>query len=268
MTRRRNGFSYRFTDAIVREPADSVVNGLRSNDGPPPDAGVFRTEHAAYIAALERAGVEVRTLPALEDFPDSVFIEDAALCLPEGAIVLQPGAPSRTGEAPAVEPALRETFPAVRVLGPHGSVDGGDILVTETSVLVGLSSRTDAAGFAALAEVLGSWGHEAETVRLPANVFHFKSDCSLLDGGTILASRRLANADCFKSFRVLQTADGEEPAANAVRINDTVLLADGYPRTAELIVNAGFTIACVPAGQAAILDGGLSCLSLRYSRGS
>ena len=241
MAARGDGFSYRFTDAIVRDPADSVVNALRGTEGPPPDVGAFRAQHAAYVAALERAGLEVRTLAALEDFPDSVFIEDAALCLPEGAIVLRPGAPSRAGEAPAVEPVLREIFPAVTVLGANGSVDGGDILVTETSVFAGLSSRTDAAGFAALAEVLTSWGYVAEAVPLPADVLHLKSDCSLLDGETILASHRLADTDCFKSFRVLRTAEGEDAAANAVRINDTVLLADGYPRTAELIVNAGFT---------------------------
>ncbi|MDH3235657.1 MAG: arginine deiminase family protein [Alphaproteobacteria bacterium] len=267
MAARRDGFPYRFTDAIVREPAVSVVNALRGGDGPPPDVGSFRAQHAAYVAALERAGLVVRTLPALEDFPDSVFIEDAALCLPEGAIVLRPGAPSRAGEAPAVGPILREIFPEVRALGPNGSVDGGDILVTEAGVFAGLSSRTDGAGFAALAEVLESWGHMAETVPLPTGVLHLKSDCSLLDDETILASHRLADADCFKPFRVLRTADGEDAAANAVRINDTVLLADGYPRTAERLVNAGFTIECVPTSQAAILDGGLSCLSLRYHRG-
>jgi len=263
----RNGFSYRFSHAIVRWPAESVVVGLRSNDGPPPDYSAFRAEHATYVAALERAGLEVRTLPALEGYPDSVFVEDAALCLPEGAIVLRPGAPSRFGEAAAIEPALRDAFASVKTLPPGGTVDGGDILVTETGVFVGLSSRTDRAGIEALAKILSTWGYVVETVPLPAGVLHLKSDCSLLDGETILVSPQLAKAECFKRFRVLSTAAGEAPAANAVRINDRVLLADGYPRTAELLSQANYAVQPVSTVQAACLDGGLSCLSLRYHEG-
>ena len=259
------GHSYRFTHAIVRTPGASAVDGLRTANRGAPDVPAFRGEHADYVASLERAGLQVRTLPALEDYPDSVFVEDVALCLPEGAIVLRPGAPSRSGEAAAIEPALREAFTLVKTLPPRGTVDGGDILVTETTVLVGLSSRTGRAGFEGLAAALSPWGYAAQAVPLPAGVLHLKSDCSLLDEETILASPRLAKAECFKRFRVLSTPAGEEPAANAVRVNETVLLADGYPRTAELVSQLGFTIQCVPVGQAATLDGGLTCLSLRFT---
>ncbi len=91
--------SHRFTRAVVRTPCNSVGKALRATDRGAPDAARFRAEHAAYVGALQSLGLDVTILPPLEEFPDSVFIEDSALCLPEGAIILRPGAASRRGEA-------------------------------------------------------------------------------------------------------------------------------------------------------------------------
>jgi len=258
------GFSYRFTDAVVRRPGLSVVNGLRTVDRGQPDIKLFRAEHRAYVNALERAGLKVEVLPPLEAFPDSVFIEDTALCLPGGTVILSPGAPSRAGEAEATATALSELGHEIWRMVPEGCVDGGDILVTDTMILVGLSARTNQAGFDALKNVLGGWGYSVHAVRTPDHVLHFKSDCSLLDRETILATSALSGAECFAPFRVLTVPPGEEPAANSVRVNDTVLVPAGFPATADLIARAGYKVEVVGAGQAALLDGGLSCMSLRF----
>jgi dimethylargininase len=259
----RNGLSYRFSEAIVRRPGDSVVNGLRAVDRGQPDAGLFLTEHDAYINALERAGLNVTVLPALEAFPDAVFIEDAAFCLPEGSVILRPGAASRTGEAQVTFTALSMLGHRVQGIANGGFVDGGDILVTDSVILAGLSERTDRAGFDALKRVLNGWGYKVQAVHTPHNVLHFKSDCSLLDSQTILATSRLAEAECFKPFRVLTVPSGEEVAANSIRVNDTVLVPEGFPATADLIASADYAVEVVPVSQAALLDGGLSCMSLR-----
>jgi dimethylargininase len=257
------GFSYRFSHAIVRIPGASAVEGLRAEDRGAPDMATFRGEHAGYVAALARAGLEVAALPPLEAYPDSVFVEDVALCLPEGAILLKPGAASRAGEVGEIRAALAERFPKVATV-EEGSVDGGDILLTEAGALVGLSARTDRTGFDALDKLLRDFGRQARAVETPDDVLHFKTDCSLLDAETILATHRLCGAACFRDFRVLEVPEGEDAAANAIRVNDTVLIAAGFPRTAELLDASGYAVTQVPVGQAALLDGGLSCMSLRY----
>jgi dimethylargininase len=260
----REGVSYRFADAIVRLPGSSVVNGLRAHERELPDADQFLLEHKIYIDELERAGLHIEVLPPLEEFPDSVFIEDAALCLPEGTVVLRPGAPSRTGEAEDVAASCSGLGHRVQRLASSGFVDGGDVLVTDSVILVGLSERTDQAGFDRLNDILCAWGYAVQAVHTPEHVLHFKSDCCVLDSETILATSRLANAECFAPFRLLTVPQGEEAAANSIRVNDTVLVPEGFPATTELLTRANFSVKTVPARQAALLDGGLSCQSLRF----
>ena len=258
------GLGYRFERAIVRRPGRSVVDGLRAEDRGAPDHATYLEEHAAYVRALQKAGVGVTTLPALQNFPDSVFVEDTALTLPEGIVILTPGAPSRRGEALVMAGDARRLGLEVHWPESGGTVDGGDVLITEREILVGLSERSDRAGIEALERLLASLGHVLRAVRTPPGVLHFKSDCSLLGPDTVLATPRLAASGAFENYRVIQTPDGEEAAANAVRVNEVVLLAEGYPRTAERLDEAGFEVVTVPISQAALLDGGLSCQSLRF----
>jgi dimethylargininase len=260
----REGFPFRFTDAVVRRPGLSIVDGLRAVDRGQPDIKRFMAEHDAYVRVLERAGLKVEVLPPLEAFSDSIFVEDAALCLPGGTVILRPGAPSRAGEAEVMAMALSGLGHDIQHLSPEGFVDGGDILVTDAVILVGLSARTNQAGFDALKKILGGWGYSVQAVQTPDNVLHFKSDCSLLDSETILATSRLSGADCFASFKVLTVPPGEEAAANSVRINHKVLVPAGFPATADMLSSAGFAVEVVRADQAALLDGGLSCMSLRF----
>lgn len=261
---RREGISYQFTHAIVRQPGGSVVDGLRAVDRGQPDIDLFLAEHQGYVRALERAGLQVETLLPLAAYPDSVFVEDTALCLPQASIILRPGAPSRAGEAEATATALSSLGHEIHHLGPGGAIDGGDILVTDAVILVGLSARTNRAGFESLQQLLRGWGYSVQAVRTPDHVLHFKSDCCVLDGETILATSRLAGAECFAPFRVLTVPPGEEAAANSIRVNGTVLVPAGFPATADLIARADYALEVVPASQAALLDGGLSCMSLRF----
>lgn len=256
--------SYRFGRAIAREPATSAVHGLRAIDRGAPDIGRMRAAHAGYVAALREAGLHVTVLPALEAFPDSVFVEDTALCLPQGAILLRPGAASRAGEVAEMAPALRDAFRTVRELQGPGHVDGGDILVTPTEILIGRSARTDAAGIAELRGLVGDWGYSLREVLTPAGVLHFKTDCSLLDDSTILSTPLLASSGCFAGYRVILTAEGESAAANAIRVNDVVLMAASFPHTASRLREAGFAVREIDNTEFAKLDGGMSCLSLRF----
>ena len=256
---------FRFTRAIVRTPPRSAVNGLRAVDLGPPDVERLREHHARYVDVLGGLGVTVETLEAEEAFPDSLFVEDSALCLPEGAVVLRPGTATRVAEADLIEPSLRRHYAEVRRLAGPGTVDGGDVLVTGSEIVVGRSSRTDAQGVAELTTIVADWGHSVREVVTPPGVLHLKTHCSLLDADTILATRVLAETGCFDSYRVLDVDPAEEGAANAIRVNDAVLMPEGFPITTARVRDAGYDVITVPNSECARIDGGLSCLSLRFT---
>lgn len=263
------GRSYRFTHALCRKPGASIASGLRAGEGADPDPARFAAQHAAYVAALRDEGAQVTVLEPLEAFPDSVFVEDAALCLAATAIILRPGAPSRFGEAAAITPALQQLFSdVVHLPGEAGFVDGGDILASDDEVLIGLSARTDREGANALRPVVEALGYRMRIVETPPDILHFKTDCGLLDSETVFASAALARSGCLSGYRLIECPQGEEAAANLVRFNDSVLLREGFPRTAELLDREGYQLRLLDTGEAALVDGGLSCMSLRFSPGT
>lgn len=257
--------SYTFSHAITRLPGSSVTGGLRAVDTGAPQLSTFLAHHASYVDALRSTGAEVLVLDALEAYPDSVFVEDTALCLPEGAIVMRPGAPTRLGEAHEMLPTLRKFYGQVLEVDAPATIEGGDILVTGHEILVGTSARTNAEGIAELARLVDRWGYTVRTVNTPEGVLHFKTDCSLLDEETVLSTKRLSASGCFDGYRVIHVTDGEEAAANTIRFNELVLMPAGFPATRDTLSRAGYTVREIGNSEAAKLDGGMSCLSLRFS---
>lgn len=258
--------SFTFSHAITRRPSTSIIAGLRAVDTGTPDLALMQAHHVDYIAALRSTGAEVVELAALEAFPDSVFVEDTALCLPKGAVVMRPGAPSRLGEAAEMAPHLQALYDQVlRIAGADSFIEGGDILTTETEILVGRSARTNAAGVAELTRLVADWGYKVREVFTPPGVLHFKTDCSLLDAETILSTKRLADSGCFDGYKVIHVADGEEACANSIRFNDLVIMPAGFAKTRSIIEQAGYNVREIGNSECAKLDGGMSCLSLRFT---
>lgn len=253
-----------FSRAIVRKPGRSVVHGLRADPSPMPDYTELCAEHAAYAAALTSLGLAVDILPPLEAFPDSVFVEDPALVFPEGAIVLRPGAPSRQGEAAEMRHTLHRHFANVLEIEATALIDGGDVLVTAQAVFIGLSARTNRAGAESLSEKLSALGRKARIVETPKGVLHLKTAVSLLDEGSVLATRALHESGIFAGLDAILVPDGEEAAANALRVNDTVLIGREYSGTIDLLTRHGFCVMPLDVREIAKLDAGLSCMSLRW----
>ncbi len=162
-------------------------------------------------------------------------------------------------------PIRARLYGEVAAIHGPGFIEGGDILVTEREILAGRSARTDAAGIAELTRRVAPWGYRVRELETPKGVLHFKTDCSLLDEDTILATPRLAASGCFGDYRVILTAEGEDAAANSVRFNAVVLAPAGFPRTAETLARAGYDVREIPNSEATKLDGGMSCLSLRFT---
>jgi dimethylargininase len=255
-----------FNAAIVRTPGRSVVAGLRDGDGDAPSYDGVAAEHAAYVAALRGAGLQVEVLPPLEAYPDAIFVEDPALVFSQSAILLRLSAPSRAGEGAHLAPVLRRRFERVETLS-EGFADGGDVLVTPGRVYIGLSRRTDAAGAGALRAVLAHLGYAASVVSPPPGALHLKTACSLIDEDTVLATPALAASGLFEGLRTLLVPTGEAGAANALRLNDTVLVGGQYPRTIDLLTDHGLAVTPLAVSQVARIDAGLSCMSLRWRVG-
>lgn len=252
-----------FDRAIVREPAESVVHGLRTGSEAPSFDGVL-AEHRAYVAALQAAGVEVETLPPLPGHPDSVFVEDPAFVLPEGAILLRPGAPSRFDEAVSLRPALERHFSQVAEVD-EGFVDGGDILILPDEILVGLSERTDEAGAGRFCALVRDLGRSARVVEPPRGLLHLKTGSALIDERTVIAVP--AMAPLFSGCETLITPPGEEHGANLIRVNGHILMGTGFPKIAAMLRERGLDVVETPASQIARIDAGLSCMSLRWNSG-
>ncbi|HYJ52118.1 MAG TPA: arginine deiminase family protein [Allosphingosinicella sp.] len=250
---------FAFESAIIRTPAPSVVDGLRVGEESPTYEGVL-TEFSAYAAALAAAGLTVETLEPLDAYPDSVFVEDPAFVLPEGAIVLKPGACSRMGEATEIAPVLRQRFERVLELD-EGFADGGDILILPGEILIGLSARTDKLGARRFCELARALGRKARIVETPPGVLHLKTACALVDEGSVIATPALAGL--FEGLDVIETPPGEEKAANLLRLNNTILLGADYPRTADLLAGRA-TLVPLPVAEIRKIDAGLSCMSLRW----
>lgn len=256
-------FSCSFNRAITRSPSPSIVDGLRAHDIGTPSLDQMLIDHKHYVDTLRSTGAEVIELPPLAEFPDAVFVEDTALCLPEGAILMRPGAPSRQGEVAHMVPTLTDIYGQVAQITGPGHIEGGDILVTGREILVGTSNRTDLAGIDALRAIVTDWGYQLRALQTPPGVLHFKTDCSLVDPDTILATKRLSAAGCFDGYRIITVPDGEEAAANSIRFNNIILLPKGFPKTADLLDRAGYDVVLINNTECAKLDGGMSCLSLR-----
>jgi dimethylargininase len=254
---------FEFDRAIVRAPARSVTDGLRIGDHEGPRYDAIATEHAAYVAALEQAGLTVEVLPPLEALPDSLFVEDPALVFSQGAILLRPGAPSRKGETEELRPALQRHFANVIEID-DGFADGGDILVTMDEVLIGLSTRTDARGAESLAHCLDRFGIRGRIAQTPHDVLHFKTACAMLDEDTVVVTAALDDDEIFRGLRRIRISEGEEAAANLLRLNGVVLIGAEFPRTRELVDGLGHSTIALAVTEIGKIDAGMSCMSLRW----
>jgi dimethylargininase len=259
-----NSAPYHFTHALCRAPAPSAIHGIRADGGPDPDFAGLAAEHAAYVATLRDLGLTVDVLPPLDDFPDALFTEDVALTFPEGGILLRPGAPTRAGEVEHIRAALAAHHPLLLEMTGSGYADGGDVLRLADRVIIGLSYRTDRTGAEELVALLGKLGRRAEIAETPPGVLHFKTGCGLIDENTILAVPELANCPQFAGLEVVLTPLGEKPAANILRVRDTVLIGDRWLATRAMLTARGINCRPLPTDQIAHIDAGLSCMSLRW----
>jgi dimethylargininase len=267
-----------FSKAIVRQPGANYADGLTTARLGAPDYERALQQHALYCEALEQCGLELRRLDADEKYPDSTFVEDTAVMIgtitgglasarpAPKAVLTRPGSPSRAGEVESIEEVLSEFCTELHSIHAPGTLDGGDICEAEDHFFIGISERTNETGARQLAGLLRSYGYTSSLVEIRdvKSILHLKSGLAYLGDNRLVVIDELANRKEFQRYELVPVTTREEYAANCIRVNDRVLLAAGYPRFEQAVRDLGYTTIALAMTEFQKMDGGLSCLSLRY----
>ncbi|MDR0851227.1 MAG: N(G),N(G)-dimethylarginine dimethylaminohydrolase [Clostridiales Family XIII bacterium] len=256
-----------FKNAIVRKPCKAMIDGITSApELGKPDYELAVKQHEDYIRALEQTGVKVTILPANEDYPDSCFVEDTAVLTRTCAIISNPGALSRRGEAKEMLPTIREFFPEDKIeyIQSPGTLEGGDVMMVGDHFYVGRSARTNEEGIRQFVEILERNGLSGSEVPLEF-VLHLKTGVNYIENNNMLVSGEFVEKPDFKDFNKILIPEDEAYAANCIWMNDFVIVPAGYPVVEQRVRDAGYEVILVDTSEYKKLDGGLSCLSLRFS---
>jgi len=269
-----------FSKAIVRPPCARFAEGLTTIDLGAPNYARALQQHEAYCAALEECGLTLTRLEADERYPDSTFVEDTAVmmrALPHEqtsalatsatrAILTRPGASSRAGEIESIVEVLSRFCPELHSIQESGTLDGGDVCEVEDHFFIGVSERTNETGAQQLAVLLASYGYTSSFVdiRDVKNILHLKSGLAYLGDNRLVVIDALADHNEFRNHELVRLTAGEEFAANCVRVNDRVLVTAGYPGFGATLRELGYQPIALEMTEFQKMDGGLSCLSLRF----
>lgn len=250
------------TRAVVCPPADSFAGALTQEAQPQTvDIDLARQQHAAYVKALKAAGLAVIELPPDPDHPDSCFTQDPALIVDEILVACRMGVESRRREEKALIGAVADLeLPKYAVTKP-GLLEGGDVIVTEDALYIGLSSRTNRNAVEQLRDVFSE--RKVIAVPIPDRYLHLGTGCSYLGDGRLLTSIECAALPEFtQKFERLIVPETERYASNVLVVGPHAIIPDGFPATAEMLTRAGFTLYPVPLSEFAKRDGSVTCLSL------
>ena len=252
--------------AIVRKPTPNFGNGLTTSSLGAPNYERALQQHEAYCRALLVCGLELTHLETDERHPDATFVEDTAVLFKDCAVVTLPGAASRVGEVETVAMALRQFFPKIERIQVPGTIDGGDVCEADNHYFVGISERTNEAAAVQLKNLLASSGYGCSFVdiRGVADILHLKSGLAYLGDDRLAVVESVASREEFRDYELIRVNPAEEYAANCVRVNDSILMAKGYPKFASTLAGLGYKTIELEMTEFQKMDGGLSCLSLRF----
>lgn len=253
-----------FKNVIVRRPARSLENGITSNPqfGKPVHENAL-VQHDSYVEALKKCGVQVHVLEADERYPDSCFVEDVAVCTREFAMVTSPGAESRKGEEIEIVETLKKFYEDIVFVKAPGTLEGGDVMMIGDHYYIGLSDRTNQEGANQLIEALEAHGMHGSVIEMK-EMLHLKTGLAYLEDNILLVAGEFIECEEFNKYTKVIIDDDESYAANCIRVNDYVLVPKSFDKTKAKIEAAGLKVITVDTSEYMKVDGGLSCLSLRF----
>ncbi len=249
--------------ALTREVSPEFVKAVSSFFGTrKPDYEAARGSQQAYFAALRAHGSEVVTLPAIEGYPDCSFTEDTAVIVDDKAVIPNLGHPSRDGEQNSIAEFLENDFEIAKM--PQGAtLDGGDVVFYDDRFLVGISKRTNKEGAEFLTEHASEAGFGVQLFEVPESTLHLTTVCSSPRPGTIVAAKgHLTESDLSFAEELLWVPEEEGYAANTIAYGDRIIIPDGYKKTRQLLMDAGFSVTTLEMTEFREVDASLTCLSV------
>ena len=209
--------------------------------------------------------MDVLVLPALEEYPDSCFVEDVAVVAEKCAIITNPGAGTRNGETGYIVDAIRQFYADDQIgyIKAPGTLEGGDVMKVGDTFYVGVSARTNEEGIKQFAEFFGKYGYEVKAVPL-TEVLHLKTGVNYIENNKMLVSGEFIDKPDFASYEKIIVPEEEAYGANCIWMNGTVIVPLGYDAVQKAVEEAGYPVILVDTSEFRKIDGGLSCLSLRF----
>lgn len=254
----------KFKNAIVKKPSKKMVNGISTADLGKPNYSKALKQHENYIKTLKECGVEVEILGEDKRHPDSMFVEDPAIVTNKCAIITNLGAESRKGEEKDIKKVLKKYYPKnIHEIKDPGTLEGGDVMQVEDHFYIGISERTNKNGAKQLLDFLEKYDYSGTIVEFE-DILHLKTGIAYIGDNTMLATDLLIDKKEFAKYNKIKVDNSEKYAANCIRVNDYVILPKGYTKTKESLIQNGFDVKTVDVSEFRKLDGGLSCLSLRF----
>ncbi|MEX0904371.1 MAG: arginine deiminase family protein [Balneolaceae bacterium] len=250
-------------NALVRTPSPELINGITRGKRDKADYQKALQQHEQYQRLLVEQGISVTVLEANSSFPDSVFVEDVVVCTPKCAVITRPGVLQRREEIKGLENVLPPFYDEIKKIEAPGILEGGDVLLAGSHCFIGISERTNHAGADQLTAILQQQGITATTVPIK-DMLHLKTGVVYLENNTLLVNSKYQDHPAFRSFNKIIADTKEASAANSMWINGTVIVPAGYPVTRSNLEDAGYKTVAVDISEFEKLDGGLTCLSIRF----
>ena len=252
-----------FTYAIARKPGPNFSQGITTAlNADPPNYETLVSQHEKYIATLKSIGLSVILLDALPDHPDAYFVEDTAVVTADMAVITNPGADARKGEVDTIASVLAQ-YRKIERIRPPGTADGGDVLQVGNHFFIGASERTNHEGAGQLGHILSNYGYTYAIVPVGKGL-HFKSSVNYVGNNTLLITEDFAGNDQLAGYDTIVADKYESYAANTLFINDHLLVPKGYHDTLQKLEVLGFDIIELDTSEVRKMDGGLTCMSIRF----
>jgi dimethylargininase len=250
--------------AITRQVSSSINRcELTFHAKEPIDIKKAIAQHEAYEECLRGLGARVVSLAADPDLPDAVFVEDAAIVVDEIAVIPMMGAASRRPETESLARAL-SVYRPLKFMQSPGTLDGGDVMRIGRRIFVGASSRTNAAGIVQLRAALAEFNYEVTAVDV-RQCLHLKSGCSYVGRNSILVNREWVDVMRLAGFELIDVPRSEPGAANALLIEDVVIVPSAFPRTIALLEAHGFIVKAIDVSEFQKAEGGVTCKSIIFN---
>lgn len=255
-----------FKNVIVRKPGKSICNGITSApELGKPDYEKALKQHESYVETLKKCGVSVTVLEPLENFSDCCFVEDTAVLTKKCAIISNPGAESRNKEPEYIVETIKKFYPEDKIeyIKSPGTLEGGDVMMAGDHFYVGKSARTNEEGIKQFIKILNKYGLTGSEVPLE-KVLHLKTGVNYIENNNMLVSGEFIDKKDFENYNKIIVPEEESYGANCIWVNGTVIVPEGYPKIKKAVEDMGYKVLVTDTSEFKKIDGGLSCLSLRF----